>query len=154
VVLSALLSVGGASAYSSWFVRHVQTRLVELDDEEEILYDEMKKASEQAYLKKSISMSAYHRMLSDFEVHLEKIDAERSKLRIQRAKLFSVREELSSIDHERKSLTEQVKVLQESYYLKESLGANKYRKRENGLQRRLAHLDVDFEVLKTRGARK
>ncbi len=154
VALSALLSVGGASAYSSWFVRHVQSRLVELDDEEEILYDEMKKASEQAYLKKSISMSAYHRMLSDFEIHLEKIDAERSKLRVQRAKLFSVQEELLSIDHERKSLTEQVKVLQESYYLKESLGANKYRKRENGLQRRLAHLDVDFELLKLRGRKK
>jgi len=154
VVLSAVLSVGGASAYSSWFVRHVQTRLVELDDEEEILYDEMKKASEQAYLKKSISMSAYHRMLSDFEMHLEKIDSERSRLRIQRAKLFSVQEELSSIDHERKSLTEQVKILQESYYLKESLGANKYRKRENSLQRRLAHLDVDFELLKLRGRKR
>lgn len=150
LLLSAVISVSGSWAYSVWFVRHVKTRLVYLDDEEEILFDEMRKASEQAYVKKSISMASYHRMLGDFESRLEHIDSLRSRLRIQRAKLFSLREEIVSIEHERNSLLEQVKLLQESYYLKESLGAYKYRKRENALQRRLAHLDVDFELLKMR----
>jgi hypothetical protein len=154
VVSIALISIAGAMLYRRLLVRMIARKLENLRREEANIIGLIKEVQERYYKEKTVSMTAYHKVIEGYEKRLAEIQRTRGKLRAKRIGIIKISDELENLKEEDKSLTELMKDAQDRYFRKGIMSRREYEKNMEQYRLRKAEIEEGIAMIEARLAKK
>jgi len=131
----------------------VDKKVNDLTKEYIIINSFMKELQEKAFKEKTLSLSSYYKKMYNYEKRLAEIKNLQSKLRIKRTKINKPKGLLEKLKQENEIINRMIKELQTDYFIKRSIGKNKYKSVMNELSIRISEIEETIAIVKTKLAK-
>ena len=131
----------------------VDKKVNDLTKEYIIINNFMKELQEKAFKEKTLSLSSYYKKMYNYEKRLAEIKNLQSKLRIKRIKINKPKGLLEKLKQENEIVKGMIKEVQTDYFVKKSIGKNKYKSVMNELSIRISEIEETMAIVKTKLAK-